>query len=214
MEFTGVWKWTDLIGKWILSALILQGLWIVFTLLGGVIFGFWPATLTVCSIWRRIILNDEENISVFKTFIETYKKEFVRSNKLGLLLTGFGLFLYFDLQIVKTSINFYLLYIALIVLFIVYIGMMLFFFSVFVHFELSFKQYLKQSLLISLMRPFHTILMAIIILAISYLFIFIPLFIFFIGISMIVYPLIFVGIKVFNRLNNLEIESESANEQI
>ncbi|WP_084028990.1 YesL family protein [Bacillus sp. J33] len=56
-------------------------LWIAFSLLGIVLFGFFPATAAMFSVVRKWIMG-ETDVRVFKEFWQTYRKEFWKANRL------------------------------------------------------------------------------------------------------------------------------------
>ncbi|MFL6557407.1 MAG: YesL family protein, partial [Bacillus sp. (in: firmicutes)] len=76
--------------EWITKFAYVNFLWMGFSFLGLVIFGVSPATVAMFTIVRKWIIG-EQDIPVFRTFWNTYKAEFLRSNGLGIvfvLLTG------------------------------------------------------------------------------------------------------------------------------
>ncbi|MGE8204628.1 YesL family protein [Heyndrickxia sp. NPDC080065] len=123
--------------------------WIAFTLLGLGILGFFPATVALFTIVRKWLKKDTD-ISVWRTFKQVYFKEWKRSNGIGLVFYIIGLFLFLDIRIVDgimtgvfSSFLSILLY-FLAFLFLLSVG---YFFAIYVHFELSNKEYIKQSFL-------------------------------------------------------------------
>lgn len=77
--------------KWITHFAYLNLLWIIFTLIGGVILGIIPSTVAMFAIARKTAMG-EEDISVIKTFWSTFRTEFIRANGLGLKITLIGFF--------------------------------------------------------------------------------------------------------------------------
>lgn len=67
--------------EWIMRLVYLNLLWIAFSLLGIVLFGFFPATAAMFSVVRKWIMG-ETDVRVFKEFWQTYRKEFWKSNRL------------------------------------------------------------------------------------------------------------------------------------
>ena len=103
------------------------------------------------------------DMPIFKTFKSVYKKEFVNSNKCGFVFFVLFAFLAFDLAILYKMEALYstvLYLIVMTVLFFVSISFM-FFFPLYVHFEQSNKEYIKNSFIISLSSPFQTLLILI-----------------------------------------------------
>lgn len=200
MKFRGIWKWSDSLGQWILHALYLQLLWFIFTIIGVVLFGIMPATIAVFTVWRKLTLEGND-IPIFKTFMKSYKDNFIKTNGLGLLFFAVGLFIYFDLKIIEMNINWYPLYLVFLFLFVIYVTVLLFFFPVYVHYDLKTIQYPKQSLLIALSRPLETLGMIISLVILYYIFIYVPILLFFVGISFVAYPLTLIAIRAFDKLD-------------
>src|SRR5690606_34729027 len=68
--------------------------WLLFSLLGLVILGIFPATASMYTVIRKWLNNEE--VHTFRVFSETYRKEFMQTNKIGWLLALMGLILYLD----------------------------------------------------------------------------------------------------------------------
>ena len=135
-------------------------LWILFTILGLVIFGLFPATVAMFTIIRKRIIEDDSS-KIFQTFWQTYRKEFIKTNGFALIFYSVTYFLYYDflfLQMNEGKLQF--LYPVLILIFLSSFMCLLFFFPVYVHFDLKFFQYFKQSFLIALTSPIEIIGMA------------------------------------------------------
>ncbi|MFI8687577.1 YesL family protein [Rossellomorea sp. NPDC077527] len=130
-------------------------LWIFFTLLGLVGFGFFPATVSLFTIGRKWLMG-EEPLPIFHTFWHTYKREFIKSNGFSLIFIVIGYVLYYDFTFVgMNSGKLTFLVPVLVLILIAYIITLLFFFPVYVHFDLTFWKTLKQTLLIAWTSPFE-----------------------------------------------------------
>src|SRR5699024_3531837 len=106
-------------------------------------------------------LMKETRIPIFRTFWETYKSEFKRANLAGLIFFVIGLIAYVDIQFVQLHnglLNDFLFY-TLIFIIVSYIVTLLFFFPVFVYFDLKFLKYLKQTFLIGVTNPLSFLIM-------------------------------------------------------
>jgi uncharacterized membrane protein YesL len=148
--------------EWIWRFMILNFLWVVFTLAGGVVFGVMPSTVATFSILRKWVQGNF-HMPIFKTYKNVYKKEFINSNKCGFVFFSLFAFLAFDLFVLYKMEALYstLLYlIVMTVLFFVAVSFM-FFFPLYVHFEQSNKEYIKNSFIIALSSPFQTLLILI-----------------------------------------------------
>ncbi|MCK0471818.1 YesL family protein [Halalkalibacter sp. APA_J-10(15)] len=90
--------------NWIFKMAYLNGLWILFSLVGLVIFGFFPSTiamLTICKKW----LNGEEELPIFKTFMNVLKAEKLRGNLLGWILVSIGAVLYANFLVIQANVE-------------------------------------------------------------------------------------------------------------
>lgn len=148
------------IADWVMRLAYVNILWIAFTLLGLIVFGFFPATAGMFSVVRKW-LNKEEDVPVFKTFWDTYRSEFIKVNLFGLMFFIIGLVLYYNLRIVQieTGIIYTLLFFSSGIILLFTIGAFLFFFPIYVHFDLSPVQYIKHSILIPPSKPIEFLFM-------------------------------------------------------
>lgn len=188
------------VGTWIYRLALINILWVLFTLVGGIIFGIFPATIAMFSVTRKWLTGDQE-IPIFTTFIKTYKSEFLKGNLLGYILLVIGFMLFYDIKFFQTfeGIPFLLSYVF-IFLFFFYCVMLLFIFPVFVHFKLNTFQYIKHAFLMILISPFWSILLIVMTFLIYYLTTQFPPFMIFFGISIQVVMIMWMSLKVFNKI--------------
>ncbi|MGE7605863.1 YesL family protein [Peribacillus frigoritolerans] len=191
---TGIYK----LCNWITHFAYLNLLWIIFTLLGGVILGIIPSTVAMFAIARKTAMG-EADISVSGTFWRTYRAEFFRANSLALIITVIGFFWYFDLYFFRqfegafyTILNYLMILIGM-----VYFMLLLYIFPVFVHYDLKIYQYLTHALKIGFLRPTTIGFMFIGSLSTYYFFIYLPGLIPIFGISFFVYFNMWVAYKSF-----------------
>src|SRR4051812_27089176 len=86
MEPQGVLGGFYRLSDWIMRLAYVNLLWFSFTLLGGIIFGIMPATIALFAITRKWEMDKEEDFPIFKTFWESYRKDFIKANLLGVFL--------------------------------------------------------------------------------------------------------------------------------
>ncbi|WP_421378275.1 YesL family protein [Bacillus salacetis] len=152
----GVYSLTE----WITKFAYLNILWIGFTLLGLVIFGFLPATVALFTILRKWIMGEYET-PIFQTFWETYKKDFFKSNLMGIVFVLLAVLAYIDLyfmdlnggsglQVTHIPLYLMILAIAMTVLYTI---------PVYVHYNVGFVQVFKNAFLIMLLNPIPNVLM-------------------------------------------------------
>src|SRR5690625_1086500 len=139
---------------------IINLLWLCFTVIGLILFGFFPATVAMFTVIRKEVL--KEDMQIFQTFWSTYKQEFLKSNLLGLILVVIGYILYIDIVFLKyISGAIQILYIPVLIMCIVYILMLLYIFPVYVHYHVTIAQVIKNAFLMMVLYPIITFLMII-----------------------------------------------------
>lgn len=185
-------------GDWLAKLIYLHLIWLLFTLLGLIIFGFMPATVAMFSIMRKWIM--KEDVPIFKYFLQTYKTCFVEKNILGGIYFLTGLILYLDFIISYTKIQWLPLHVVVWGLCILFALMIAFSFPVYAHLELNKVNYLKQTFLIVLSSPVEALLMFIIFIILFYVFLFIPIFFIFCGSTMIGFPIMWLGLRAFQKI--------------
>jgi uncharacterized membrane protein YesL len=145
-------------------------LWILFSFLGFIFLGIGPATVALFTIVRKWLMK-ENDLPIFKTFFQTYKNEFIQANKLGVLMSIIGLFLYFDfkfLLLMGGTVQ-YMLSIPLMLITFFYLITLLYLFPVYVQFDMKLLQYIKNSFYIAVINMHITILMVAAIMLLSIL---------------------------------------------
>ncbi|MEH7273953.1 YesL family protein [Neobacillus vireti] len=144
--------WMIVVCEWIWRGILVNLYWMTFTILGLGIFGFFPASIALFTIVRKW-LRKETDLPVWATFKQVYFKEWKRSNKIGLVFYSIGLFLFVDIRIVEQVMTGVFGSFLLIIFYILVFVMLLAvgnYFSIYVHYELSTKEYVKQSFLFAL----------------------------------------------------------------
>jgi uncharacterized membrane protein YesL len=156
--------------EWISKLAYLNLLWIGCTLLGGIIFGFFPATAAMFAVVRSWIRNSGE-YSVAKQFWGFYKKDFIRTNLVGLFLTLIIWIGYVDFRFlqIQSEIFFQLKYIPLYFILIALFLTVLFVFPTYVHYELSLMNYFRNAFMIMLSNPLNSLFLAGILILLQYL---------------------------------------------
>ena len=149
------WDNFNKVAYWMLSLIYLNLLWIIFTVLGLGILGLFPSTVALFGVVRLMVMKEgKEPFKVFQSFWRIFKKDFWKANSFGLFFAFICYFLIFDFQFVQLSNGqFNFLLPALFFILISSILTLLFFFPVYVHFELKYFQYIKQSFLIAITSP-------------------------------------------------------------
>lgn len=198
MVFEGlIWKLYK-IAEVIAKIVYLNLLWVVFSLLGVVALGLFPATAAMFSVIRKWLIG-ENDIPIFKTFLEHYKSEFVQTNLLGYAMILLGAVLYIDLRFFQSSGGIITLVLSYFFLFLllVYFVVLLYIFPVFVHYQFKTFEYIKYALILAVGRPFQTIFMIVGSLLVLTLLRMVPILIIYIGGSLLCYVLMRISIKSF-----------------
>lgn len=154
------------LAEWISYLAYLNFLWFIFCLFGLVIFGFMPATVTVFIILRKR-LRHQGDIPVFKTFLNTYKEEFIKSHLVGIPLVILYAFIFIDLIYLRTDVGTGPIIIPIYLLMLGTIMTTLYVFPVYAHYDLKALTVLKNAFLMMLIHPLNNFIM-VIILAITF----------------------------------------------
>lgn len=142
---------------WVSDMMQVQMLWVLFSLLGMLVGGLFPATYAMFAVLRRLV-RDRTQGNLNRLFWEEYRSNFSRSNRLGYTLVGISVLAFFcfrsSLQFAgQMAPLFMVLALAagvLSVILFLYTG------PVAAHFDLSVGQILKHALIVELSCPLHT----------------------------------------------------------
>lgn len=160
---------------WIMKLAYVNLLWLLFSLIGFILLGVTPAFVALFTIVRKWFMK-ETDIPIFQTFAQTYKREFIKANKLGFLMALIGSFLFFDFTFLNSiggSVQ-YTLSVPLFIITFFYFITLLYLFPVYVQYELKPIQYIKNSFYIGILNMHITMLMIAAILLITIVFTYIP----------------------------------------
>ncbi|WP_229720136.1 YesL family protein [Oceanobacillus neutriphilus] len=174
---------------WITRLAYLNILWVLFTIAGLLFFGIMPATVAMFAIvrkWQR----GEDELPIFTTFWEVYRKEFWKANSIGIILFLFGYFFSIQFQILgaQSALVYQMAQFSIVIVFALLAMLVIYLFPIYVHFDLKAMQYLKWPLIISIVHPILTVfLLACIGLAGYFIFQIFPAVLFFFGGSLSAY---------------------------
>ncbi|MDQ0257057.1 putative membrane protein YesL [Evansella vedderi] len=196
-------QWYIRLGNWGFNLLLLNILWVLFSCIGLIIVGIFPATAALFAVLRELIMEDADT-PVFKLFWSKFKAEFIQSNILGYIVILVGVVLYVDLRVLH-QLDSGLLQLTLasitVVIGFAYLLILLYIFPVFVHFNLKLWQYPKHALILAIGRPFHTITLFAGIAIIILIYLAVPALIFAIGMSLISFIMMKVASMSLPRKN-------------
>lgn len=160
METHGFMSGVNNILEWISRLALLNILWIGFSLLGFVVLGFYPATVAMFAVVRRWAMGDLD-APVFSVFWSSYKKEFLKSNMLGTVISLIGIILFIDYLFLKQASPMVqnLLNVPFLIISLIYICVLLYVFPMYVHYEMKVFHVIKNSFFVMIMNPLPTLLM-------------------------------------------------------
>ncbi|MCT8137105.1 YesL family protein [Anaerobacillus sp. CMMVII] len=187
--------------EWIWRFAYVNLLWLFATLAGLVVFGILPATVAMFAVLRKWVMK-EPDISVIRTFLSTYKNEFIKINVLGLIFAGIGYVIYFNFLYLSTLSGFMhtVLLVGVGIATVIYLITLFFIFPVYVHYDYKLVQYVKVAFIIGLVNPLALITLLASLLLLLYLFYLVPGLIPFFSISMIGMAIMWPASMAFSRV--------------
>ncbi|MDQ0255862.1 putative membrane protein YesL [Evansella vedderi] len=192
---------------WIWRMMQLNWLWLSHILLGGVVLGVFPATAAMFAMTRKW-LRGELDQPLFRDYHHYYRQNFWKVNGLGWIYFAIGAFLAFDLHLVSQMNGVIALVssLLLVVMSLVYLFSFFYLFSYYVHFNQTFKHYLIQPFILTLLSFKQNLLIAIGLGLVGYLIYNIPGLIPF---TLGVMPSYWVMKVSLNRFREIQAKSES-----
>lgn len=162
MKIKGLIPFVDNVANWIIRLTYVNFLWVIFSILGLVIFGVFPSTIALFTVIRQW-MKQGTDIPIWKTFKDAYKQNFIKINIVGLVYLLIGVVTYIDLRFFQTQSG--LIYTALSYIFIVILSIYfivgVFLIPVYVHYDFKNIQYLRQTVFIIFSKPANLILILI-----------------------------------------------------
>ncbi|MDQ0256779.1 putative membrane protein YesL [Evansella vedderi] len=156
--------WAGIMGifEWVMRLAYVNVLWILFTIVGLFVFGFFPATAAMFAVIRKWIKGESE-IPVFKTFWEYYRKEFFKINLIGLFILIIGVIIYVDFLFLATVDGWLATILTSLLIFgsVLFVIILFYIFPLFVHYQFTLFQYFKFAIFIGITKPITTIGIAI-----------------------------------------------------
>lgn len=201
--------------NWFYRLAVLNILWIFFTLAGLILFGFFPATTALLATLRQFLR--QNNPSLVKTFWHYYKKDFLASNKLGLVIGVFGILIYINITFLHSTNHSLadLLYYPMIVLSCLYFLTICYLLSSLVEFDNSVKDHVKNSILIMIYNPLPSLFIIFGFGAVYFANVFISGLSFFFSASLLALVILsstHIAYRKIEKANNNNLESEQPSE--
>jgi uncharacterized membrane protein YesL len=189
----------------ILKLVYVHLLWLVFTLIGLVLFGIGPATMAMFSVVRQWIRGNED-ISTFREFKKAYKFHFKEGNQLFFLYGISGWILYIDLLYVESPA----VRAAVIAAGILYLVSLLYVPCIMVHYEMRtlFKK-IKYAVFLGVAYFQYTLVLLVILGVMAGLLMMNAGFLFILGMSPAVYITMWMVHQVFQKAERAQSSHES-----
>lgn len=187
--------------EWITRFAYLNFLWIVFSLLGAVVFGFFPSTLAMFAV-SRDWLRGNTGRPVFQSFWKYYRRDFVKSNLLGLFITLIAGFIAVDLFYIQaSSADLSWTYIPLFAFMFLFVMYLFYLFPTFVHYDLKVGQIIKNAFLIMLINPINSFIIFLCLGSIAVIMQAVPALAVIFGGSIYAFITTWIALRAFNRVD-------------
>lgn len=194
--------------KIILQMAWLNILWFLFTLLGLIIGGIFPATTSVISVARRW-LRDGMDGSTYQAFKKVYQTEFRTSNLMGIYLVFLIVLLafnYYALLKFGDLIPIYFIFAYYFVL-IIFSFLFVWLFPLLSHYDAKIPQHFKNAFIISLTKLPTTLAIMVSVCFIVYISLKLPSLILFFSVSLIALSVAFLTNRVFEEIDDHVIKN-------
>ncbi|MFD1848582.1 YesL family protein [Oceanobacillus bengalensis] len=187
--------------EWITKFAYVNLLWIIFTLVGGVILGFYPSTIAMFAMVRDW-LRGTSDLPVLKTFWKYYKRDFLKSNLLGIFVNIILAMIAIDIYFIQLNMNEQLTwtYIPLFAFMLIVALFLFYLFPSFSHFDLKVGQLMKNTFLIMLISPIQSFLIIISLVSVFFIMRAIPALFFIFGGTTYAFITTWLGLHAFNRI--------------
>lgn len=192
----------DYLLNWIVRLVMLNVLWILFSILGLMVAGIFPATAAVLGISRKWLLGEQE-IKIWNTFKLIYCQEFKAANLMGWILSTIGIILYLNYRVIQSNTGEIVFIVPFAFYFIVffYTILVIWSFPLLVHYKATSLQHFKNAMIIGLSKIHYTIISGSVIFTIVYLSLSYPGVIPFFTIGTIGIGCMWLSLQIFNQLD-------------
>ncbi|SEQ66064.1 YesL family protein [Piscibacillus halophilus] len=171
-----------LLTNWIMNLVYINLLWFVFTLLGGIILGIVPATVTLYTIIQKWIQGHHE-FKLHEEFWKLYKQTFLESNKLYILIGPLMVIISINLLFIVKQGTFQIVHIPFWMIILILGLTLLYIIPTYNYFELPLLGVMKNALLIMLVSPVQNLFLLLSLGSLLIIYYFIPGIAFFFNVS-------------------------------
>lgn len=188
-----------------LKLVYLNVLWFLFSVLGLVVFGIIPATVALCMVQKNW-LKEKHIQSIFSEYWRHYKKHFVKSNILAIILVLLGGIIYFDLKFFMDQEGIFsqVISIFIFILSVWFMITILYILPIYVTYQLRLFAYIKYAFIIAMLNPFKTLGMAVSTWGMMYLSLYFPQVLFSIGISLTFFMIMIISLQAIDHVSLLQ----------
>ena len=192
----------DSLLQWIVRLVVLNILWILFSMIGLFVAGVFPASAAVFAIARKWVMGEQE-IKIWPTFKQIFRREFATANLMGWILTILGCILYLNYRVILNSSGEMTFVIPFAFYFLVffYTILVIWTFPLLVHYKATWRQHFRNAIIIGLTKIHYTIVCSALVFAILYLSFSYPCVIPFFTISSIGVGCMWFTLKIFNKMD-------------
>ncbi|MDC3416783.1 YesL family protein [Aquibacillus salsiterrae] len=192
--------------EWIYRFACLNLLWLLFTLVGFILFGFGPSTLAMFSIMKKW-MKGEDDFPLFQTFVRYYKSDFKQASLIWFVLIVIGAFIVVDLSLLQYFEGpfRYIILGSFATVLILYVVTTLYLFPIVVQYKNSTFQHFKSAIIIGISFPVKTLIMCMGVSSVLFLcFIFPAITFFFLG-SGLCFVTTFFSQHLFTTIQNKQV---------
>jgi len=198
----GLVKTSYTIGEFLLTLIKLQFYWIIFTLKGGIIFGFFPATALIVDYYLQLF-NDTPFPLSYTALNEKWRHYIKETNLLGYTMASVLAILYVDLRISQHFIGSTFLHFFLIFLLCLAFGTFLYVFPSYLRYTMPTFQHIKQAFFLLIANILDVVAMLLGVMIITAVFVFLPI------LSIVGFmPLLALPIAWFSLISMKKIEAQ------
>ncbi len=189
----------------LLKLVYLNLLWFLFSLIGLGIFGVVPATVALCKV-QKSWLEETHITSVFYEYWRQFKRHFIQSNLLAIVLMLIGSIIYFDLKFFmeQDGIVSQIISVIIFILSVWFMITVLYIFPIYVSYRLKLIAYIKYAFIIAMLNPFKTIGMAISTWGMVYLSFYFPQILLSMGISLSFFMIMIISLQAIDQVGILK----------
>lgn len=198
------------ITEWITRFAYINLLWIVFSLLGGVVLGFFPATIAMFAVTRQWLRGNTDE-PVLKSFWEYYRKDFWKSNLVGSFVAGIAALIAIDILFIQSNGSTGLGWtnIPLFAFMLLFLMFLFYLFPTFVHFDIKAGKVIKNAFLIMLVNPFSSFVILLCLVPLFFIMQLVPALAVIFGGSLYAFITMWVSLHVFDRAQQKSLDASA-----